>query len=217
MSPMPVHSTVKVLVADRNPLVVAALADMIHRDSRFELVGTLQNGEAFVDSVAQGEPAFDIAVLAWTLADMDAGAVLAQLNRMKLFARIIIFSSDRDIAILKLCLRLGVQGFCYQFEDPSILFETLMAVAHGRICVPYVDVSKINETPLWKLTPRELELLTFLGDGWTNLQIATRIGISENTVKYHLKNIYDKLDVRNRAMAVGLLAREKSYSFPRNY
>jgi DNA-binding NarL/FixJ family response regulator len=43
-----------------------------------------------------------------------------------------------------------------------------------------------------------------LADGWTNLQIATRTGISENTVKYHLKNLYDKLAVRNRAAAVAL-------------
>src|SRR5690606_14559306 len=60
------------------------------------------------------------------------------------------------------------------------------------------------------LTMRKRELLAVLADGWTNLQIATRTGISENTVKYHLKNLYDKLDVRNRAMAVALYASEKS-------
>jgi len=215
-APMPVDSTVRVLVAERNPLVVAALADMLHRDSRFEMVANLENGEAFLDSVAQGLPAFDIAVLAWNLSDMDGGVVLSELNRRELFARVIIFSNEHDVAILKLCMRLGVQGFCYQFEDPSILFETLMAVARGRICVPYFDVSKINETPFWKLTPRERELLALLGDGCTNLQIANLTGISPNTVKYHLKNLYDKLDVRNRTMAAGFLANEKSFGSHRD-
>jgi DNA-binding NarL/FixJ family response regulator len=203
-------SKFRVLIAERNPLVVAALGDMINRDSRFELVGSVQNGEAFLDAVAVGDPAFDVAVLGWKLSDMDGGGVLAELQRRKLFARVVIFSNDHDIAILKQCVRLGVQGFCYQFDDPCILFDTLIAVAHGRICIPYVDVSKINETPLSRLTPRERELLAVLADGWTNLQIATRTGISENTVKYHLKNLYDKLDVRNRAMAVALFASEKS-------
>jgi two-component system nitrate/nitrite response regulator NarP len=62
----------------------------------------------------------------------------------------------------------------------------------------------LSKDPLEALTVRERELLAALADGWSNLQIAARIGISRNTVKYHLKNLYDKLDVNNRAMAVAL-------------
>ena len=183
---------------------------MIRRDDRFDLVGAVQGGEAFLAAVSGGEPGFDLAVLGWKLSDMDGSGVLAELQKRNLHARVVIFSNDHDIAILKQCVRLGVQGFCYQFDDPAILFDTLIAVAHGRICIPYVDVSRINDTPLSRLTPRERELLAVLADGWTNLQIATRTGISENTVKYHLKNLYDKLDVRNRAMAVALFASERN-------
>ena len=57
---------------------------------------------------------------------------------------------------------------------------------------------------------RERELLAALADGWSNLQIASRIGISRNTVKYHLKNLYDKLNVNNRAMAVALFMTQQS-------
>ncbi|WP_315926516.1 response regulator transcription factor [Mesorhizobium sp. SP-1A] len=200
----------RVLIAERNPLVVAALGDMIGRASDFELVDSLQSGKAFLEAAARAEPGFDLAVLGWKLSDMDGGEVLSEMQRRGLHARVVIFSNDHDIAILKQCVRLGVQGFCYQFDDPSILFDTLVAVANGRICIPYIDVSKINDTPLSRLTTRERELLEVLADGWTNLQIAARTGISENTVKYHLKNLYDKLDVRNRAMAVALYAGEKS-------
>ncbi len=209
-TPMAGVSKFRILIGERNPLVVAALGDMIKRDSRFELVGNVANGEAFLEAASAAEPAFDVAVLGWKLSDMDGGEVLAALRRRQLHARVVIFSNDHDIAILKQCVRLGVQGYCYQFDDPCILFDTLVAVAHGRICIPYVDVSKINDTPLSRLTTRERELLAVLADGWTNLQIATRTGISENTVKYHLKNLYDKLDVRNRAMAVALYASEKN-------
>jgi len=208
--------TFKVLVVERNPLVVAALGDLISRDARFDMIGTLPSGGAFLDALAAGQPAFDVAVLGWRLADMDGAAVLSEMQRRKLSSRVVIFSNDHDVGILKQCVRLGVQGFCYQFDDPCILFDTLVAVAHGRICIPYVDVSNINETPLSRLTPRERELLAVLADGWTNLQIATRTGISENTVKYHLKNLYDKLDVRNRAMAVALFASEKGRTPPQH-
>ena len=200
----------RVMIAERNPLVLAALGDMIKRDDRFELVQSVQAGAAFMAAATVAEPAFDVAIVGWKLSDMDGGEVLAGLRRRQLHTRIVIFSSEHDIAILKQCVRMGAQGFCYQFDDPCILFDTLLVVAHGRICIPYIDVSKINDTPLSKLTPRERELLAVLADGWTNLQIAARTGISENTVKYHLKNLYDKLDARNRAMAVALYASEKN-------
>ncbi|WP_315918211.1 response regulator transcription factor [Mesorhizobium sp. SP-1A] len=206
----PAAEKFKVLVAERNPLVVAALGDMISRDGRFELVGSLQNGRDFLEAVAAKSMPFDVAVLGWRLSDTDSGEVLAEMQRRSLPARVVIFSNDHDVAILKQCVRLGAQGYCYQFEDPAILFDTLMAVVHGRICIPYIDVSKINDTPLSRLTTRERELLAVLADGWTNLQIAARTGISENTVKYHLKNLYDKLEVKNRAMAVALYASEKN-------
>ena len=60
--------------------------------------------------------------------------------------------------------------------------------------------------PLSALTVRERELLGALADGWSNLQIAARIGISRNTVKYHLKNLYDKLNVNTEDTKEALMA-----------
>lgn len=198
---------VRVIVAERNPLVVSALREMLECDGRFELLSSVPSGKQFLELAANTR--FDVAVIGWKLADMDGADVLAEIQNRKLDLRITVFSNDHDIGILKQCVRLGAQGYCFQFDDPSIIFETILAVAHGRICIPYIDINKVNDTPLSQLTVRERELLAVLSDGWTNLQIATRTGISENTVKYHLKNLYDKLDVRNRAMAVALYANEK--------
>ncbi|TPK86512.1 response regulator transcription factor [Mesorhizobium sp. B2-4-12] len=198
---------VRVVVAERNPLVISALREMLECDGRFELLGSVQSGKHFLELAMAGE--FDVAVIGWKLSDMDGADVLAEVQGRKLDVRITVFSNDHDIGILKQCVRLGAQGYCFQFDDPAIIFETMLAVAHGRICIPFIDINKVNDTPLALLTVRERELLAVLSDGWTNLQIATRTGISENTVKYHLKNLYDKLDVRNRAMAVALYAREK--------
>lgn len=200
----------RVLVAERNPLVVSALADMISRDARFDLGESVTTGKAFLEACSRPDPGFDVAVLGWRLADMDGGTLLTCIRQDGIDARVVIFSNDHDLSILKKCVRLGAQGFCYQFDDPAILFDTLIAVAHGRICIPYIDVTKINDTPLSRLTAREHELLSVLADGWSNIQIAARTGISENTVKYHLKNLYSKLEVRNRAMAVALYASERS-------
>jgi DNA-binding NarL/FixJ family response regulator len=194
--------TTRLLIVERNPLVVAALKDMIEHDHRFELTSVAEGGEALLAMLESDQAVFDVAIVGWRLSDMNAGDVLEEVQRRNLQTRIVIFSNDHNVAILRKCVQLGAQGFCYQFDNPNVLFDTVQAVANGRICIPYIDVSKIGETSLSRLTPRELELLSVLADGWTNLQIATRTGISENTVKYHLKNLYDKIGVHNRAMAV---------------
>jgi DNA-binding NarL/FixJ family response regulator len=195
---------IRLVVVERNQLVVSALRGLFIRDDRFDLADHLESGEAFLNVVEANQTAFDIAIVGWKLGDMDAADLLAELRLRHLVARVVVFSNEHDIGILKQCVCLGAQGFCYQDDDPSILFDTLVAVAHGRICVPRLDINKINDTPLSRLTAREHELLAMLASGWTNLQIATGAGISENTVKYHLKNLYDKLGARNRAAAVAL-------------
>lgn len=192
----------KLVVIDKNPLVISALRERIEREQKFELVLTLTSGTAFVEAVSGLQ--FDVAILGWDLPDMSGGDVLADLQRRKLGASVVVFSGDNNAMLLKQSIRLGAMGFCWQGDDPDILFETISAVARGRLSFPYIDVTKVDDTPLSRLTNREKELLRALADGWTNGQIAARIGISENTVKYHLKNLYEKLEVTNRAMAVGL-------------
>ncbi|MGR3269549.1 DNA-binding response regulator [Thalassococcus profundi] len=196
---------VRVLLAEPNPLVVSALTVCFDQDKRFRLAGSVGTGQEVLD---HDPTALDVVVLAWQLADMGAPDVLRAIKARGCKLRVTVFSNNRDLGHVRQSVRLGALGFCYQFDDPSVLFDTLHAVANGRICVPYIDVTKINDTPLAQLTVRERELLSVLARGWTNQQIANRTGISENTVKYHLKNLYDKLGVRNRAMAVAVYSRE---------
>lgn len=81
------------MIAERNPLVVTALGDMIKKDDRFELVQSVQTGEAFIKAATEAEPVFDVAVIGWKLSDMDGGDVLAELRRRQLRPRIVIFSN----------------------------------------------------------------------------------------------------------------------------
>lgn len=197
----------EVLVGERNPLVVAALREMFERQGEYTVYGHVRTTSELVEALRDHMP--DFLLLGWQLADSEAPEVLLTLAREGLAPRIVIFADTDDPVIISEAVRLGVHGMCFQFEDPSILFTTFAAVAKGRICIPYAHLGKVGETPLSRLTQRERELLAMLGDGWSNTQIATRTGISENTVKYHLKNLYEKLDVRNRAMAVSLYATEQ--------
>jgi DNA-binding NarL/FixJ family response regulator len=197
----------RVLIAERNPLVIAALRGLFSESKRFSIADTARTSAELCEKLsARGA---DCVLLSWQLDDAEAPDVLADLGRLNLEPRVVLFADTNNPSVVNETIRLGINGLCYQFEDPEILFATLTAVMQGRICIPYTVLSKIACTPFQQLTSRETELLGMLANGWSNTQIASRTGISENTVKYHLKNLYDKLEVRNRAMAVALYTRER--------
>lgn len=193
---------VRVLIADKNPVVRAGLRDYIARDGRFEVSEIVSGGSAFISSCEAAPVA--IGVIGWGLPDMTGADVLRAVRRRKLPIRIVVYTGDANPSVLRQAVILGAWGFISKSEDPSVLLDTLGSVARGRLSLPYVDIGTLTEDPLEGLTTREHELLRALGNGLTNEQIASRIGISQNTVKYHLKNLYDKLGVKNRAMAVAL-------------
>ena len=78
----------------------------------------------------------------------------------------------------------------------------MQAVARGQMVFPFVDVRELNRDPLDVLTSKERDLLAALARGRTNDQLAGDFDVSVNTVKFHLRNIYDKLSLKNRAQAV---------------
>ncbi|MBP2239201.1 DNA-binding NarL/FixJ family response regulator [Sinorhizobium kostiense] len=197
----------RVLIAERNPLVVAALRGLFSEQTKFSIVGTAGSSAELCEMLGAIEA--DCVLLSWQLTDAEAPDVLADLERLGFDPRVVLFAETHNPAVVSETIRLGVNGLCYQSEDPEILFATLTAVMKGRICIPYTVLAKVPHSPFSQLTSRENELLSMLADGWSNTQIAARTGISENTVKYHLKNLYDKLQVRNRAMAVAIYAKER--------
>lgn len=193
---------VRIAIADKNPMVRAGLVDYIARDGRFDVVGVVANGGAFI-GVCEERPV-DIGVIGWALPDMTGADVLNVLKRRKCGTRVIVYTGEPGQSVLRQAVKDGAWGFISKSDEPSVLIDTIATVARGRLCLPYVDLQALDKDPLETLTTRERELLQALANGWTNLQIAARIGISGNTVKYHLKNLYDKLGVKNRAMAVAL-------------
>jgi DNA-binding NarL/FixJ family response regulator len=193
---------IEVTIADQNPVVRAGLDALIERDGRFSVCGVYSSGEALIQAL-KAKPV-EIAVVGWTLPDMRGGGVLARVKQEKWQTRIIIYTGERSSDVLRHAIKGGAWGFVSKSEDPQVLLEAVVSVARGRLSLPYVDIDLLNHDPLEGLTARERELLAALANGWTNLQIAARTGISRNTVKYHLKNLYDKLGVSNRAMAVAL-------------
>lgn len=192
----------KVMIADKSPVVRSGLREFISRDGRFEVIDAVASGTEFI-AAADLQPA-DIGIIGWSFPDMTGADILAALKRRHHATRIVVYTGEPGKEVLRQAIRLGAWGFISKSDEPAVLVESIASVARGRMSLPYIDLQALTTDPFSELTSRERELLTALANGWTNLQIASRIGISRNTVKYHLKNLYDKLGVSNRAMAVAL-------------
>ena len=201
-------SPVSVFVADKSSLVRAGLQGLLNEDNRFELVGLAENGADFLEVLDRQQ--FQVAVIGWVMPLMDGRSVLESLRERTGAPRIVIYTGHANTDLPRQVMRLGGAGFCWKSEPPSQLLDTVAAVAGGQMIFPYVDVRGLDSPPLASLTPRERELLAALSEGRSNAQLAAHFEISLQTVKFHLKNVYGKLGIANRAQAVALYVSEVS-------
>jgi two-component system nitrate/nitrite response regulator NarP len=198
---------ISVVVADKSPLVRAGLQGLLNEDERFELLGVAENGEQFLTFVEQ--QSFQVGIVGWVMPGMGGHGVLDHLRDRPDAPRVVIYTGDPSTDIPRQAMRLGGAGFCSKSEPPSQLLDSVARVAMGQMIFPYVDVRELHSYPMSELTPRERELLAALSEGRSNAQLAARFEISIQTVKFHLKNVYEKLGIGNRAQAVALYVSEK--------
>ncbi|GAB6053558.1 response regulator transcription factor [Magnetospira thiophila] len=200
---------IDLVIADKSPLVQTALASLFGGDKRFHLVAVCADGERFMEAVDR--LAFSIGVIGWDMPYLHGRGVLEALRGRSDGPRLVIYSGNASLDIPRQVMNLGGAGFCSKSEAPERLIETVLAVAEGRMMFPFIDVHKAIDDPLAGLTTREHELLASLAGGRTNAQIAADMDISLNTVKFHLKNLYSKLTVHNRAQAVACYLRARGH------
>ncbi|PPD46277.1 MAG: DNA-binding response regulator [Methylocystis sp.] len=204
--------TISVAIADKSPLILAGLDKLLSDDKRFNLVLKVTDGEEFLDAARQQK--FAIAVIGWQLPTLHARDVLRALSRQVSAPKIVVYSGTNDPAAPAETLQLGGAGFVSKRAPPERLLDVLAAVAAGDMVFPFVDIRKMRSDPLENLTLRERSLLAALGSGHTNSQLAKDFGVSINTIKFHLRNLFEKLEVRNRAQAIALFLEMKHGAYP---
>ncbi|SDG45493.1 LuxR C-terminal-related transcriptional regulator [Roseospirillum parvum] len=192
---------IEVVVAEKNPLLQGAVVRLLQGDGRFVVLAVAADGERFLTAVERF--AFDIGLIGWEMPYLNGPGVLEKLRPLpQPKPRILVYTGSPDPDIPRRAMALGAAGFCTKAGPPEKLLDALAQVAAGRMVFPFVDVARLDTRPLDHLTGRERQLLAALADGLTNAQMAERLGISLNTVKFHLKNLFEKLGITNRAQAV---------------
>lgn len=198
---------VNIAIGDKNPMVLRALEALLTRDRRFNLLLMASDGSHFLNSL-ENYPV-SLAVIGWELPPLHAPDILQALAKRPGAVKVVVYSGTKNPAAPVETLRLGGAGFVSKLSPPERLLEVFAAVAAGDMVFPFADIHRAKPDPLMGLTHRERDLLAALETGQSNAQLAREFGVSVNTVKFHLRNLFGKLDVRNRTQAICLYLETK--------
>lgn len=201
----------KILLIDDHTLFRAGLSDLLRR-RKIEVVADVGSGSEGVKIAAEEE--LDIILLDMRMPQMDGISVLKVLKEAHPDLPVAMLTTSSDESDLVGALRNGAQGYLLKDMEPDDLVVALRDIISGKTVVA-PDLAPVlasavqgdnqekeeEEDPFAILTPREFEILTLLAEGQSNKVIARNLGISDGTVKLHVKAILRKLNISSRITA----------------
>lgn len=205
-------SSIRVLVADDQPLVRAGIRRVIEADPSLSVVGEASDGHEAVALVRALNP--DVVLMDIRMPILDGIEATRRLVEDGTAAQIIVLTTFGLDEYVLGALRAGASGFLLKEAPPEEILEAIRVVAAGdALIAPAVTRSVIEElgrrpvrtekrARLAELTPREREVLGLLAQGLSNAEIAAELVVGEGTVKTHVAHVLAKLGVRDRVQAV---------------
>lgn len=199
--------TIRIVIADDHPVVREGLAAMLSREPDIEVVGEASDGQEAVERVASLQP--DIVLMDLQMPRLDGVEAIRQIREHYANVQTIVLTTYGDDESIFRGLEAGARGYLLKDAPRDELFRAVRAVARGEsLLQPAVAIrlldrfSRRSTPPLDALTERELDVLRLLAKGSANKEIGVQLHISESTVKTHVANIFQKLDVSDRTGAV---------------
>lgn len=200
---------IRVVIADDHAVVRGGLRALIKDDSQMELVGEASGGAEAIELVSQLQP--DILVLDLSMPDIDGITVTRRLKESGTVTRILILTVHEDEGLLREVIRSGAAGYVLKRAAETELISAIQTILQGKLYVDPVMMLSMLTEPAEKpavargdtpLTGRELDVLRFIAQGYTNRQISAELGISVRTVEGHRANMLEKLGLHSRAELV---------------
>jgi DNA-binding NarL/FixJ family response regulator len=192
---------IRIIIVDDHPVVCSGLTSMLQTQSSLEVGASASSGERALSLVQ--EQHFDIMLLDLRMPGMDGITVLERLKSVKKAPRVIILTSFEKEEDIYRAIRAGAQGYLLKDTAETDMVAAILEVAAGRRYIPRDIAARLADRMLRQdLTSREINVLELLAEGCTNKQIATSLNISDNTVRSHVNNIMEKLQVSDRTEAV---------------
>jgi DNA-binding NarL/FixJ family response regulator len=207
--PEPLSTTrppLRIAIADDHRLMLDGIKRALETAPDITVVGEAMSGQEMLDLVPRVNP--DVVILDLRMPHGDGLTTLAQLRKDFPDLKVIILSMFEDPEHIDQALHQGAAGYVVKSINPLDLPSTIRQVVEGTVYHPRGRTSEPGEsggggsgTQAVGLTDRELSILRLVAEGLSNLDIASRLYVTEQTVKFHLSNIYRKLGVGNRTEA----------------
>jgi DNA-binding NarL/FixJ family response regulator len=210
-SPMDKNAeAIRILIADDQPIFRDGLCELLKTEGDFQVVGKAGDVEEAIRLVAGLKP--NLLLLGLRMPHFSGFDILRELRTLSTPVRTVVLAAEIETAEIVEAIKLGVRGVLLKESSSEMLFECIRSVMTGCYWIGKERVSDVVQAlhdlssptavgaarKSFGLTPRELEIIAAIVAGYTNRDIAQKFSISEQTVKHHLTNIFDKLGVFNR-------------------
>ena len=199
--------TVRILVADDHAIFRDGLRKLLEGADDVQIIGEASNGTECIKMLAKLKP--DILLLDLRMPEKDGLGVLEEINFDTTTTRVIVLTAAEDDRDVVRAMRMGARGVVLKQSASDLLLKSIRKVSDGeiwldnRMTAEVVEAFKKSseagqrrEKPL--LSDREKEIVQLVAQGFRNREIGEKLFISEQTVKNHLHNIFDKLGVSDR-------------------
>jgi len=213
---IPMSSKIRIVVADDHPIFRDGLCKLLALEEDFEVVAQASDGRQVLDVLQQFEP--DILLLDLKMPGLDGLATLQRLQAAKNKTRVIVLTASDDKNEFVQAMKLGTSGIVLKQTATDMLIKSIRKVHAGEIWLDshttaavirqFVANEDLPQTPSpanagrererSPLSQREREIVALVAQGFKNKEMAEKMFISEQTVKNHLHNIFDKLGVSDR-------------------
>jgi DNA-binding NarL/FixJ family response regulator len=202
-------ATVRVLIADDQTLFRVGLARLLEEDPHVQIVGQAGDGVEAVKLAAALKP--DVVLMDLKMPNLDGIEATRQIASSQPDVRVLLLTTfEADNHVIQ-ALKAGASGYILKDSKPDSIVSSLLAVMAGERVMASAVANRVLEMLTGTTTPkefydgltgREIEILKLLAGGMANKQIAYKLKISEKTVRNHVSNMYEKLNIYDRSQAV---------------
>ena len=214
-------SKIRLMLVDDQQLFREGVKSLLKDHAEVEVVAEAADGEKALSLVAEDAP--DVILLDLKMPGIDGQECCRRLKAQSPSARIVILTVSRELSSIVEAMKSGASGYLTKDTQSDKLVETVLKVFHeGNLLEPlladrlldeFVSFSAKNEenpesAMFASLSPRETQILKLVAGGMPNKLIAAELKISEHTVRNHISNIFQKLQVNNRTEATVLTMKQ---------